>query len=289
MPCQYCNAPDTIEHSHVVSDFIIRYCRCNSVRQALFYTWDRQEYARRMITGPYLCSNCDNVVFSDWEKHFEREVFRNPLAATHEWGQATSIRFIFSIAFRYAVHCLRVENNPAHEAIAVLFRDLCREVLNDPTRAGQTAFVYPYVYRPITERCDLRHGINNFLSLAYGDRFQLPAHGLPNRYLIQLPGMLFLFSVSSLPATGLPGYVDLVDLRLNTVLDPATCNLRILELCSELLNDGVQQTMNHQTAYGRWHAFIDAEDRLLFPHKKAYVAQRLDYELQVWQGANCGP
>lgn len=288
MPCQYCNAPDTIEHSHVVSDFIIRYCRRNSVRQALFYTWGRQEYARRMITGPYLCDNCDNVVFSNWERRFEREVFRNPLAATREWGEESSIRFIFSIAFRYAVHCLRVENNPAHEPIARLFRDLCRAVLNDPTQAGQTAFVYPYIYRPILERCDLRHGINHFLSLAYGDRFLLPTQRLPNRYLIQLPGMLFLFSESHLPATGVLGYVDLVDLRLNTVLDPRTCNLQIPELHAELLNDDVHQTMNHQTACNRWCAFIDAADRFLFPHKQVYVAQQLDRELKVWQAANCG-
>jgi len=241
-----------------------------------------------MITGPYLCRNCDNVVFSDWEKHFEREVFRNPLVATHEWGRETSIRFIFSIAFRYAVHCLRVENNPAHEPIAILFRDICRAVLDDPTRAGNTAFVYPYIYRPITERCDLRYGINNFLSLAYGDRFQLPDLGLPHRYLIQLPGMLFLFSESSLPATGLPGYVDLVDLRLNTILDPQVCNLQIPGLYAELINEGLHQTMNHQTAYNRWHAFIDAGDRRLFPHKQVYVAQRLDHELRVWQAANCG-
>jgi hypothetical protein len=26
MPCQYCPSPNTIEHSHVASDFIIRYC-----------------------------------------------------------------------------------------------------------------------------------------------------------------------------------------------------------------------------------------------------------------------
>src|SRR4051812_34082532 len=87
-------------NSHVVSDFVIEYLRDSSVRRAFFNTRQNQLYKNRgefkdwMITGPYLCQKCDNDVFGAWENDFSRVVFRRPLAATHEWGQNYSIRFI---------------------------------------------------------------------------------------------------------------------------------------------------------------------------------------------------
>lgn len=287
MPCQYCGGHDTIDHSHVVSDFVIRYLRDNSVRRAFLYSWHVKEFAPFMIVGPYLCANCDNVVFSNWENAFSLNVFRNPLGATYEWGAATTIRFLVSICFRYAVHSLVVDNNPAHPPLCVLFRDRARDVLNNPALLGQTLFLYPYVYQPITERCDLRPGINHFLTLGFNDRFRVAVDGLPNCYFIQLPGISLLFSESDLTATGVPGYDTLTCLRLNRVFNPAVANTHLLTLYSELLNEGVQLTMNHQTATNRWRRFIAPLDRLLHPNRMVYRVKDRDLKLLQWQNANC--
>lgn len=75
IPCQYCGAPDTIENSHVVPDFMIRYLKANSVRRAFFHSWSRDHFRDYMITGPYLCQPCDNNVFGGWEGHFSQDVF----------------------------------------------------------------------------------------------------------------------------------------------------------------------------------------------------------------------
>lgn len=289
MPCQFCGAPNTIERSHVVSDFLVRYLRENSVRRALFHTWHRRAFARFMIVGPYLCQHCDNVVFSGWEDAFSRDVFAHPLAATYEWGRETTLRFIFSIGFRYAVHSLVVDPNPAHQAIGVLFRDLCRAALNDPTCVGQAVFVYPFVYQPITATCALRPGINHFLTLGFNDRFLMAGGGLPNRYFIQLPGLSFLFSEVDLTTTGVPGYADLIDLRVHTVFVADTSNTRILDLYTGLLNEGVQLTMNDQTARNLWRAFLDAVDQRRNPHRMVYRTRVADQALLDWQRANCAP
>jgi len=286
MPCEYCGAPDTIK-SHVVPDFIIRYLRDNSVRRGFFHSWSRGEFQNWMITGPYFCAHCDNAMIGGWESHFSQDVFPDPLAATDQWGLETSVRFIVSICYRYAINSLRVDPNPAHQPIGMLFRDLCKTALDDPTQVGQTLFVYPYIYRPITARCDLKVRINHFLALCGGDRFRLPADGLPNRYLIQLPRMLFLFSEANLTATGLPDYVDLVDLQLHTVFDPVTANLQIPGLHAELLNEGVQLTMNHQTASNLWWHYWDTIDERSHPNKAVYRARTADSELRAWQNANC--
>jgi hypothetical protein len=287
MPCQYCGAADTIDHSHVVSDFVVRYLRDNSVRRAFFWTWHRRAFARNMITGPYLCQNCDNVIFSAWENAFSAEVFPNPLAATHQWGTDTSIRFILSIGFRYAVHSLVVDPDPTHQPIGVLFRDRCRDALLNPALVGQTVFIYPFVYRPITARCDLDEGINHFLTLGFSDRFLLPQGALPNRYFIQLPSMSFLFSESDL--TGVPGYEQMIDLRLHSVFDTQNSNAQLLDLYAPLLNEGVQFTKNDQTARNFWRAFIDAIDRRLHPNRMVYRSQLHDQTLRDWQHIHCPP
>jgi hypothetical protein len=287
MPCQYCGAADTIQHSHVVSDFLVRYLWDNSVRRALFSTWHRREFARFMIVGPYLCQHCDNIIFSTWEDAFSRDVFRNPLAATDEWGTATSLRFILSIGFRYAVHSLVVDPDPTHQPVGIVFRDRCRAALNDLALVGQTMFIYPFVYRPITATCALREGINHFLTLGFSDRFLLPDGALPNRYFIQLPGMSFLFSESDL--TGVPGYEGLIDLRLHSVFDAQASNTQLLTLYAALLNEGVQFTKNDQTARNLWRAFIDAIDRRLHPNRMVYRSRAHDQALRDWQRIHCPP
>lgn len=286
MICHYCGAQKTIKNSHVVPDFIIRHAKANSVRQGFFHSWSRGPFKDYMITGPYLCQPCDNNVFGGWEGHFSQNVFLNPMAATQQWGLETSVRCIVSICYRYAIHSLVVDTNPSHQPIAILFRDLCKAALYTPTHVGQSLFVYPYVYRPIIARCDLRVGINQFLALCCGDRFRLPINGLPNRYLIQLPGMLFLFSEASL--TGFRGYEHLSDLRLNTVLDPHLANSDILGLNADVLNDGVRQTMNHQTASKSWWRFWDPIDKHFHPNRMIYTARESDRSLKDWQNANCG-
>lgn len=293
MLCEFCRVFDAIENSHVVSDFVIEYLRNNSVGRAFFNTRQNQQYKNRgkfkdwMITGPYLCQKCDNEVFGRWEDNFSRTIFRRPLAASDEWGEDSSLKFIVSICYRFAIHSLVVDKNPDHHQIAILFRDRCKAVLQDPTRVGQTLFVYPYIYQPIIGRSDLKPGINHLLTLSLSDRFRLAADGLPNRYVIQLPSMTFLFSESNLAVPELPGHQDLISLCPGSKFIPKTSNLQILDLYADLMNEGIQETKHHQTATNRWESFANVLDQMLFFTKPIYQAAKADNQLRDWQRRNC--
>ncbi len=158
MPCAFCGAAETINNSHVVPVFVIEFLRNNSVRKAFFNTRQNQQYSNSgefrdwMIVGPYLCQTCDNNIFGGWENDFSQTIFPDPMAATDAWGRNSTLRFIVSICFRYAIHSLIVDENPAHQPIGELFRDLCKGALDDLGQLGNTLFVYPYIYRPINRQ-----------------------------------------------------------------------------------------------------------------------------------------
>jgi hypothetical protein len=293
MPCEFCGAPNTIQNSHVVSDFVIQFLLQNSVARSFFNTRQNQQFNKRgqfaqwMITGPYLCQLCDNNVFGGWENAFSGDVFHNPLAATHVWGRDTSLRFLVSICYRYAIHSLVVDPDPAHVPIAVLFRDLCKTALNDLSQLGSTLFVYPCVYQPITARCDVQPGINHLLTMTLSDRLRQAEGGLPNRYVIQLPRIMLLFSESDLTTTGNAGYAQLHDLRPGTTFAPATSNLQLLNLYADLLNEGIDETKGHQSATNRWFDFVRLWDQTRYPNKLIYHSARADWQLAQWQRNQC--
>ncbi len=74
--------------------------------------------------------------------------------------------------------------------------------------------------------------------MGLSDRLRLPSDGLPNRYVIQLPSMILLFSEADLIATGVTGYTGLVDLRPGLVFNAKTSNQQLLGLYAELINEG---------------------------------------------------
>jgi hypothetical protein len=123
--------------------------------------------------------------------------------------------------------------------------------------------------------------------MGLSDRFRLSADGLPNRYVIQLPSMTFLFSESDLAGSGIVGYAGLVELRPGTVFIPKTSNLQLLELYADLMNEGIDETKHHQTATSRWESFMDALDQKLFFMKPIYQAARADRKMREWQRVHC--
>jgi hypothetical protein len=99
--------------------------------------------------------------------------------------------------------------------------------------------------------------------------------------------LLFLFSESDLTTTGVDGYADFTQLRMGTVLDPQTANVRLPELYADVLHSGMEQTRVHQSTTGRWRAFIDTVDRRMEPGKMVYQALDSDTALRTWQQTNC--
>ncbi len=133
----------------------------------------------------------------------------------------------------------------------------------------------------------MKPGINHLLTITLSDRFRLAEGGLPNCYLIQLPGMTYLFSESDLNATGLPGYRDLIDLHPGSVFQPLTSNLQVLDLYAALLNEGITETQHHQSAVNLWNRFVDALDQAYFFRTPIFKAARADRALRYWQRRNC--
>jgi hypothetical protein len=201
IPCYYCKARPTIKESHVVPKFVIKYIRENCIGD-LYYNWEHSPFAHRMIAPPYFCQPCENVTFGDhWEGPFSNQVFPDPLAAGNVWGSDPNLSCSVLMCFRYAIHSLAYDPFEHHQPICMKFRDLAYNALQNLDEVGKSLFLYPYAYRPITESCLLKPGINNLLCLGFGDKFLLAKNGLPDSYLIQLPKILLLFSEADLAKT----------------------------------------------------------------------------------------
>lgn len=287
IPCYYCKARPTIKESHVVPKFVINYIRKNCIGD-LHYNWEHSPFAHRMIAPPYFCQVCENNTFGhDWEGPFSQQVFPDPLAAGAVWGQDPNLSFTVLMCYRYALHSLAVDPLEAHQPIGIKFRDLAYKALRDLNEVGTSLFVYPYAYQPITESCVLKPHVNNFLSLGFGDIFLLATSGLPDAYLVALPKMLLLFSEADLTATGKPGYIDLIGLTRNKVLDMKTVNVHLPELLHDKINKSVLKTLQDQTNRNEWEAYADPEERKKLPDAISWVAHDYDQALKDWQTANC--
>src|SRR5262245_30062870 len=104
--CAFCNTNPPIANSHVVPAFIVRFIKNNSPSGFLLNSWAPRTQ-QDGIKGPYLCANCDNVVFSKWENYFKHHVFdREQAKGNGAWETEDSIRFVLSVAFRYTIHFL---------------------------------------------------------------------------------------------------------------------------------------------------------------------------------------
>ncbi len=287
IPCYYCKARPTVKESHVVPRFMINYVRENCIGD-LYYNWEHSPFAHRMIAPPYFCQPCENVTFGDhWEGPFSNQVFPDPLAAGKVWGREPNLSFSVLMCFRYAIHSLAYDPREDHQPIGIKFRDLAYSALQNLDEVGKSLFVYPYAYRPITESCLLKPGINNLLCLSCGDKFLLAQNGLPDSYLIQLPKIVLLFSEADLTKTGRPGFVDLVGLTSDKILDMRTTNAHLTELVYQTLNLCVKETMNDQTSRNEWEAYADPDERAKHPDAVSWVAHDRDQELKDWQTVNC--
>ena len=286
MPCAYCGGVPTIARSHVVPKFIFRYCQANSVSRALLYSWER-EFRHEQITGPYLCANCDNVVFSLWENDFSRNLFADPMANPRQWGTSSTLSFLASLVFRRALHNLRVGPTAVNKVQNELFRDRGRASAIDPTLFGNQLFVYPYVFRPITSTCVLLPGVNHLLSTGCHSRVHHAEGLLPNCMMICLPRILLLYSEADLSLTGDPDFEGYIGLHPGVSFDPAISNVGMPEAFAPFINEGINETIGHQKTYGWWRRWLNGADERLFPHRMVYQARRSDIQLRNWQRANC--
>jgi hypothetical protein len=281
-PCHWCGLRPAFKRSHVVSDFIIRWLKGQSIQQAVYYSW-AETFKSRDIVGPYFCRDCDNHVIGAWETEFSQDVFPDPMAATHEWGLDTSVKFIVSLCYRYAMHNLRVSPHGHNAAFNEEFRDIARATLLDTNLLGSQLFVYPYVYRPITTTCSLRPGVNHFLSLAIGSRPHHAEGTLPGAMEVQIPRILFLFARGDLTQTGDNAFAGYVHLTPGAVFHPDVSNINMPEVFAHYINRGIIETKRHLSGWGLWGRI----NRWLLPQSAIHAVTSADQQLIDRQRQNC--
>ncbi len=280
--CHLCEIQPTFKKCHVVSDFVIRYLKTQSIQGAIYYSW-AEKFAQKQIYGPYFCRDCDNHVIGTWETRFSQDVFPDPMAATNEWGLDSSIKFILSLCYRYAMHNLRVSPHRINTTLNELFRDVGRAALRDTSRLGTQLFVYPYVYRPLTMTCGLRPGVNRFLTMGFHSRPHPAEENLPNVLAVYLPRMIFLYSLGDLTQTGDPDFAGFTDLRPGATFTPATSNIEMPEIFAQYINQGILETKRHLSGWGLWNRF----NRRAMSGSNIHQCLAADEQLRGWQRVNC--
>ena len=280
--CHWCETRPTFKKCHVVSDFVIRYLKAQSIEGAIYYSW-AEKFAQKQIYGPYFCRDCDNHVIGVWETRFSQDVFPDPMVSTHEWGLDSSIKFILSLCYRYALHNLRVSPHGINSALNELFRDAGRAALLDTSRVGTQLFVYPYVYRPLTATCRLRPGVNQFLTMGFHSRPHPAEDNLPSVLAVYLPRMIFLYSLGDLTLTGDQDFASFTDLRPGATFAPATSNVDMPEIFAHYINQGVQETKRHLSGWGFWNWI----NRRALPGSDVHQFSAADQQLKNWQGVHC--
>ena len=285
--CAFCNANPPIPESHVVPRFVVRHIKANSPGNSILNSW---EYRKMQdgLKGPYLCKQCDNVVFSRWENHFKKAVF-DPVqdGKPGRWADDNSIRFLLAVAFRYMIHFAETSPVEANRLRNLYFRDLLRRALDDLTLLGSKLFLYPYQYRPIVAECGFMPGINHFLQLGFQCHSLAAEDNLPQSLLLYLPGMMILFADGDLSLPKDPDFLDPVLLTPGASAAFSSANLTMPHFLRPLLNQAVGQTMGHQKSMAMWETIEWKQDKTANPNKKVYVAQALDSELLSWQKQNC--
>jgi len=286
MNCRFCNQHPPIQNSHVVSKFIVQYIKMNSPSGFLLNSWSMKR-AQDGIKGPYLCHECDNVLFSDWENHFKLRVFDcNPPQAL-ALSDEKSIKFILSIAFRYAIHFLETSPISANVQNNEIFKRLTYNAINNTKIVGEEIFIYPYSFKPVTNSCQLIPGVNHFLNLS-SHAVSLPAEeGLPNAFLLILPSMLFLQTDGNLKEAPANELINLEDLRPLVPLNLSLVNTNMPLFVAPIINRGIGQTQAHQRNMNLWNKIAYGADKLLHPNKMIYRAQKWDSNLLAWQRKNC--
>ena len=262
-----------------------RYLKKNSSTGKLLNLWKTKPQGD-IWTGPYLCAHCDNVVFSQWEGHYSKSVWLNPKAASTQWGDTSSIRFLVSLLFRYCVHALATSPSTGNRPYNKHFRDLAVGILKDPLTLKSNLFIYPFVYEPIVESCSLITGVNQLLNCSI---FGVPLpqeDDLPNAYLLVFPKTMLLICDGNLNSATANEVKPATHLELNKSFDTSS-NRQMPEFLHQILNTQIGQGQAHQKSIGLWDKVKYRLDKLLSSSKATYVAAAQDKKLQDWQRTNC--
>ncbi len=285
--CTYCHTAPTLKRSHVVPKFVGTYIKDNSPGGYMLNTWERTRQ-QDLHKGPYLCQQCDNNLFSDWESYFSRTVWRNPPTNSPDWNDEKVIQFLVSLAFRYAVRLLAPDlPYSTHEPELKSLLALTENALRDPRLVGRTLFVYPYVHQPIVTDCLLTPGVNHFLSLsALG--VSLPAHeDLPPALWVVIPRVMLLFCDRDLALCKANTMNKPRTLAIGGAFDPTTGNGTMPKFLFHLLNTYIHKGQAQQMSLDLWKNLGYENDKRINPHKACYVAAQHDHALMDWQRANC--
>lgn len=285
--CSYCGVNPAIERSHVVPNFVGKHIKKNSTSGFLLNSW-RYTPQQDIYKGPYLCAKCDNETFSSWESFYASGIWRNPLTANSDWGREEAILFTLSLAYRYTLHFIRTSPIQAHRAYAEWMRDLLKSTMQRPMNVGRSFFVYPYVFREITQTCGLMPGVNHLLQLAiYAEC--LPREGdLPNSMLVVIPNAIFLYCESDISSSSDNELSTPRSLRLANSFDARGSNVEMPLFLKTILNRLVGEGQAVQRQMGLWRGLQYKADMLVSPKKVCYVARSQDKKLLSWQRANCG-
>jgi hypothetical protein len=284
--CAYCKTHPSIENSHIVPAYIVRHLKANSPGFILD-SWVHEK-KQDGLKGPYLCMECDNVLFSGWENHFKSTVFDAIQGGQPaQWDEQNSIRFILSVAFRFTVHFLESSPHEANKRINLDFRDLFKQALIDLSVLDSRLYIYPYQCRPILTGCGFVPGLNHFLQLGLQCQ-PLPAEGsLPQALAMFLPGMIILFTDGDVGTARDPDFLNPTSLALGKNVDYGNVNLTMPQFLKPILNQAVGHTTGHQKSMGMWNSIQYKADKLANPNRQLYKSQAWNSQLKTWQLANC--
>ena len=243
-------------------------------------------FRHEQITGPYLCANCDNMVFSQWENNFSRHVFADSMAATHQWGTASTLRFLASLVFRFALHNLRVAPTAVNQAQNGLFRDRGRAAAARSCSVREPAIRLSVCFPPDHRHMHLLPGVNYFLTTGFHSRVHRAEGPLPNCMMVLLPSILLLYSEADLTQTIDPDFAGYVNLRpgLSSTRLCQTRGCRNPSRLSSIRGSTRRWPIRRRT--GWWRRWVNRADRRLFP-QMVYQAGTWDAQLRDWQHANC--
>ena len=284
MKCAFCNKNNTIENSHVVSKFLINHIKRNSPTKYLFNSWSPKKQ-QDGIKGAYLCAECDNIIFSQWENNFKRKVFDNLDKNIPIEFDEDSIKFILSIVFRYSEYFFVTSIIDSNHENHTRFKELAFESLHDLKLINKKIFIYPYFFTPIIEGCEFIPGINHLLNLAFNAQ-SLPAEAedeeLPNAFFLLLPSMVFLVTDSELCSSSEARLNKCTSIDVGVKYQLHDINTNMVHFLKVIFQRILGQTKTHQknTLFKKINYGID---KLKNPNKLCYKCQSWDSKLKKWQ------
>ena len=178
-------------------------------------------FRHEQITGPYLCANCDNMVFSQWENDFSRHVFADSMAATHHGAlRNAEVPRIACFSFRPAQPPRR--SNCCQPGTKWPVPGPWAGGSSRSCSVREPAIRLSVCFPPDHRHMHLLPGVNYFLTTGFHSRRCVHrAEGpLPNCMMVLLPSILLLYSEADLTQTIDPDFAGYVNLRPRGCLQP---------------------------------------------------------------------